>query len=127
MILGHVSGDDRELLQKYAGQCLLNDNLTQRMLILEGLGGSSKGAFVQTLRGVIGARNTYELRADHLNGRFEVGRMLGRTLLIGADVEPEFLSGPGASHLKSLVGGDPMEGETKGTPRHIALYILLLA
>jgi hypothetical protein len=44
-ILGHVEHDDRLLLQKYAGQRLLGRNLIQRILVLDGEGGASKGAF----------------------------------------------------------------------------------
>jgi len=47
-ILGHLPTDDRMLLQKYAGQCLLGRNLTQRFVILDGIAGASKGAFVST-------------------------------------------------------------------------------
>ena len=35
--LGHLEPDDRELIQKYGGQCLLGRNLTQRILILDGV------------------------------------------------------------------------------------------
>jgi putative DNA primase/helicase len=96
-ILGHVCEDDRLLLQKYAGQCLLGRNLTQRFGILDGVGASSKGSFVLTISGVIGQKNVYELRTNMLAERFEIGRMIGRTLLVGSDVKGNFLSRPGAS------------------------------
>jgi P4 family phage/plasmid primase-like protien len=114
-ILGHVEQDDRLLLQKYAGQCLLGRNLTQRILILDGEGGASKGAFVLIVRAIIGPSNAYELRTNHLEERFEIGRMVGKTLLLGADVRANFMAGPGASRLKALVGGDMLEAERKGS------------
>ena len=95
-LLSHVSDDDKIILQKYSGQCLLGRNLIQRFLILDGVGGSSKSAFVLVLNGIIGPQNSYELRTRHLGDRFEIGRMIGRTLLIGPDVKGNFLSVPGS-------------------------------
>ena len=121
-ILGHVAEDDKKLMQKYAGQCLLGRNLTQRFVILDGVGGSSKGAFVGVLNGVIGAKNVYELRPNLLHERFEIGRMIGRTLLVGSDVKGNFLSHPGAYRIKSLVGGDPLEAETKRSNQRFTVF-----
>jgi putative DNA primase/helicase len=45
-LLSHLPADDQLLLQKYSGQCLLGRNLSQRFVILNGVGGASKGAFV---------------------------------------------------------------------------------
>lgn len=122
LMLDHITPDDRELLQKYAGQCLLGRNIMQRFLILDGVGGASKGSFVLTIDGIIGQKNVYELRTRMLQERFEIGRMLGRTLLIGSDVRGDFLSHPGAHRIKSLVGGDPLEGEMKGSNQRFTIY-----
>jgi hypothetical protein len=64
---------------------------------------------------VVGSSNAYELRTDHLNERFEIGRMVGKTLLLGADVRANFMAAGGASRLKSLTGGDMLEAERKGS------------
>lgn len=122
LILGHVKEDDRRALQKYGGQCLLGRNLTQRFLILDGVGGASKGAFVGVLNGVVGPKNVYELRTAILAERFEIGRMIGRTLLVGSDVKGNFLSDEGAYRIKSLVGGDPLEAETKNSNQRFTIY-----
>ncbi len=114
-ILGHVEPDDRELLQKYGGQCLLGRNITQRITLLDGEGEASKSAYVQIVRGIVGPSNVYELRTRHLEERFEIGRMVGKTLLLGADVRANFMAGSGASRLKALVGGDTLEAERKGS------------
>ena len=58
--------------------------------------------------------NTYQLRTDCLNERFETYRYRGKTLLIGPDVRGDFLMERGASMLKVLVGGDPISAEGKG-------------
>jgi putative DNA primase/helicase len=118
-ILGHIEEDDRLLLQKYAGQCLLGRNLTQRFVVFDGEGAASKGAFVLVVRGIVGPSNAYELRTNHLGDHFEIGRMVGKTLLLGADVRANFMAGPGASRLKALVGGDMLEAERKGSNQTI--------
>jgi phage/plasmid-associated DNA primase len=121
-ILGHVCEGDRLLLQKYAGQCLLGRNLTQRFGILDGVGASSKGSFVLVISGVIGPKNVYELRTGMLAERFEIGRMIGRTLLVGSDVKGNFLSQPGAYRIKSIVGGDALEAELKGSNKRFTVH-----
>jgi phage/plasmid-associated DNA primase len=121
-ILGHLPPDNQTLMQKIAGQCLLGRNISQRLLILEGAGGSSKGAFILILAGIVGRSNIYELRPGLLDTRFEVGRMADRTLLIGPDVPGDFLSTEGSYRLKSIVGGDPMEAENKGSNTRKTIY-----
>jgi len=121
-LLGHISDDDKRILQKYAGQCLLGRNLIQRFLILDGIGSSSKSAFVLVLNGIVGPRNSYQLRTKHLDDRFEIGRMLGRTLLIGPDVKGNFLSVPGSYLIKALVGGDQLDAELKGSNGKFHIY-----
>jgi phage/plasmid-associated DNA primase len=48
-----------------------------------------------------------------LHERFELGSFIGRTLLLGADVNPKFFLSPGAEVLKALTGGDLMQAELK--------------
>src|SRR6478609_6687050 len=63
--------------------------------------------------GIIGATNVGTLRPDLLAERFELGRLLGKSLLYGADVPDNFLNCKGASVLKALTGGDPATLELK--------------
>jgi putative DNA primase/helicase len=121
-ILGHLPEDDRALLKKYAGQCLLGRNLTQRVGILDGVGGASKGAFILILSGIIGCKSVYELRTKWLGERFEIGRMIGRTLLVGSDVKGNFLYQEGANRIKSMVGGDALEAERKQSNNCFTVY-----
>ena len=107
--------DDRALLQYYVGQCLLGRNLTQTILLLHGPGGASKGTLSNIIQQLIGECNCYELRTEHLDERFELYRYIGRTLLYGADVEPEFLRTDGAHMLKKLVGDDIISPEGKNS------------
>lgn len=115
MLLGHLHGDDVEVLQKLAGQALLNHNLTQKVAILDGPGRSSKGAFVGVIRKIVGERNCAELRTKMLDQRFEAARVAGRSLLFGADVNDNFLNEVGASRIKAYTGGDLLDLEFKGT------------
>jgi len=109
-----LSEDDLDLLQRWCGQTLIGRNLAQSIIFLTGTAGGGKGAFIRVLRGIIGPQNMATLRSALLMNRFELGRFLGRTLLYGADVPPDFLNCGSASVLKSLTGGDPVTLEFKG-------------
>jgi putative DNA primase/helicase len=108
-----VHREDRVLLQKYAGMCLLGNNLVQRILILDGESARGKTQFANVVRGIIGRENVTELRTQFLGDRFETFRFLKKTLLVGVDVEPDFLSTKAASVMKGLVGGDWFDAEQK--------------
>ncbi|HTR40456.1 MAG TPA: phage/plasmid primase, P4 family [Pseudomonadales bacterium] len=107
--------DDIGLLQRWCGLGLIGRNISQVMLILSGTAGAGKGTFVRVLKGIIGEMNIGSLRTDQLSQRFEIGRLIDRTLLYGADVPANFLSHESASVLKSLTGGDPITVELKGS------------
>ncbi len=109
-----VTPDDAVLLQKYAGLCLLGNNLIQKFLILDGEPGRGKSTLVLVIRALVGQDNTTELRTKHLNERFELFRYLKRTLLTSVDVPGNFLSEKGAHVIKGLVGGDWFDAEQKG-------------
>ncbi len=105
--------DDVLLLRKIAGQIILGVNLAQKICILTGLEGRGKSTFVKVMQRVIGEVNCGELRTKHLAERFEVFRMLGKSLLVGNDVPGNFMMIEGAEVLKSLVGGDLKDAEPK--------------
>ena len=48
-----------------------------------------------------------------MSDRFEMYRLLGKTLATGRDVPSDFLRSKAAYNLKSLVGGDPISAEAK--------------
>jgi phage/plasmid-associated DNA primase len=114
-ILGHLDQSDVLLLQKAAGLCLLGRNLVQRFFVLDGVGGASKGAFIEVLKLVTGEENCGELRTEALTGRFEIARIANKSVLLGADVPGDFLSRPSAHRIKSMVGGDLLDCEIKGS------------
>ena len=114
LVLPAVHPEDVELLQKFAGLMLLGDNRAQRLLILDGEGGRGKTQFANVMQGLVGMPNVTQLRTKHLAERFELYRFLKKTLLVGVDVEADFLSTKGAAVLKGLVGGDWHDAEQKG-------------
>jgi len=114
LLLPAVHPDDAILLQKMAGQCLLGENLIQRFVILDGEPGRGKSQYGIVLQALIGRENVTQLRTDHLDERFELFRFLRRTLLVGVDVDADFLTSKGAPVIKGLVGGDWFDAEQKG-------------
>lgn len=114
LVIPAVHPDDVELLQKFAGMYLLGDNRAQRLLILDGEGGRGKTQFANAMQALVGMANVTQLRTKFLSERFELFRYLKRTLLVGVDVDPDFLTTKGAGVLKGLVGGDWFDAEQKG-------------
>lgn len=108
-----VHPEDVVLLQKYGGMCLLGNNLIQRMLILDGESARGKTQLANVIQAIVGRENATQLRTKWLGERFETYRFLKKTLLVGVDVEPDFLSTKGAAVLKGLVGGDWFDAEQK--------------
>ena len=108
-----VHVEDAVLLQKYAGLCLLGNNVIQRLLILDGESARGKTQLANVIQAIVGRENVTQLRTKWLAERFETYRFLKKTLLVGVDVEPDFLSTKGASVLKGLVGGDWFDAEQK--------------
>jgi P4 family phage/plasmid primase-like protien len=114
LVVPAVHPEDVELLQKFAGMFLLGYNRAQRLLILDGEAGRGKTQFANVMQGLVGMANVTQLRTKHLAERFEMFRYIKRTLLVGVDVEADFLSTKGAAVLKGLVGGDWFDAEQKG-------------
>jgi putative DNA primase/helicase len=108
-----VTPDNAVLLQKYAGLCLLGNNLIQKLLILDGKAGRGKSTLALVIHSLVGQINVTELRTKHLNERFELFRYLKKNLLVGVDVPGKFLSEKGAYVIKGLVGGDWFDAEQK--------------
>lgn len=114
LILRAMSKEDAELLQFYMGQCIMAHNHDQSFLLMTGTPGGGKSTTVNILESIIGDFNVTELRLEHMGSRFELQRLIGKTLLTGKDVRSNFLNTAGASKLKALVGNDPLTTETKG-------------
>ncbi len=114
MLVPAVHPEDVLLIQKYMGQCLLGTNLTQRLLILDGQPKRGKTQLANLIQGLVGMVNVTQLRTQHLHERFEIFAFLRKTLLVGVDVDADFLASKGATAIKGLVGGDWFAAEKKG-------------
>jgi phage/plasmid-associated DNA primase len=114
LVLPAVDSEDVDLLQKILGMALLGYNPAQRLLILDGESGRGKTQFANVMQGLVGRANVTQLRTKHLTERFEIYRYLKKTLLVGVDVDADFLTTKGAAVLKGLVGGDWFDAEQKG-------------
>ena len=106
--------DDIECIQLYVGQCLLGINLSQTFLMLTGTAGAGKSTLVNVIEAIVNRENCTELRLDLMADRFELYRLLDKTLLTAKDVKSNFLTSKGAYVLKALVGGDTKTAEAKG-------------
>lgn len=128
-LAGALEEDDIKLLQKWAGAVIMGVNHFQKILLVTGVGGAGKSVFALILEGVIGPENCIELRAANLGDRFEQGRFINKKLLLGLDVPLDFLSSPGAAHLKKLTGKDSISPELKGSksiPRIKGVFNVLI-
>ena len=114
----HVSPEDIEVMQKYAGQCLLGWNVSQTILLISGEAGTGKSNIVRLLENVLG-RGSYEgLRTSMLDRPFETSRFDGKSLLVASDQFSDALMKKGAHMLKALTGGDEGTTERKGENEH---------
>ena len=110
-----LSEDQISQLQLYLGQCLYGKNKSQTFLLLTGTAGSGKSTLATLVENLIGRPNFGSLRLGHTNGRFELGRLVGRNLITAKDVPPDFLSQNSGANLKALTGHDFMEVEFKNS------------
>jgi P4 family phage/plasmid primase-like protien len=116
-----LDDDDIALLQKYAGQCLIGRNLSQKFLLLRGTPGGGKSTLANVLEAIIGPYNAIQLRIRLLDERFEIAGFVGKTLLCGKDVPGNFLNSKSAYVLKALVGGDRLDAEQKNVKHRFEL------
>ena len=80
-----LSIEQIETLQKYCGMALLDYNLSQQFVILEGTAGGGKSIIAKIICDVIGEDNVATLRSAMLAERFEMSAFCGKTLLIAND------------------------------------------
>ena len=114
LVLMNLSEEDAKVYWQYVGLCLFGKNFPRRILVIHGLtSGTGKSVMVNLARKLVGGANCVELRTQHLESRFEMDRFMGKTLLLGPDVNADFLSNAGAQALLRLTGGDLITPETK--------------
>jgi hypothetical protein len=114
--------DQLLVVQKVLALYLTGENPLHKIVILDGEAGGGKTTLALVFQEIFGPRKAGSLRTSLLDERFELGRFYDKTLLIGADVGPQFLQESGAGALKKLTGGDYLEAELKTSNRVIELY-----
>jgi len=121
LLLSALPAEDVELLQIWAGGVLLGRNPAQRVLLLVGTAGGGKSTVIEVIEKVIGEQNVAQIRTQHLGKQFEMYKFLGKTLLTGKDVDPDFLNQKDAAIIKALVGNDLLDAEKKNGNEHFQL------
>lgn len=114
----HVSPEDIDVMQKYAGQCLFGWNVSQTILLISGEAGTGKSNIVRLLEMILGRGNYEGLRTSMLDRPFETSRFEGKSLLVASDQYSDALMKKGAHMLKTLTGGDEGTTERKGENEH---------
>jgi P4 family phage/plasmid primase-like protien len=110
-----LSPDDKSIARKMCGLMVSGRNRPQRIFILIGGGNTGKTTLGKIIEGLVGQENVVQLRTGQLDTRFELARLVNKTLAFGPDVHTDFLSSRSAHTLKSLVGGDPLTAERKNS------------
>lgn len=118
LIAACIPEEDIRLVRMYMGQVILGNNSSQRMLILSGEKNSGKSTIVNTIQSLMGRKNCTVLRAQKLNGNFETDDWIGKTCLVGEDVDANFLSCPGVGLLRRATGGSGIKVEYKGGAKY---------
>ena len=113
--------DHIAITQQWSGVCLMGRNITQRFMLFFGSAGSGKSTTTSIVERVIGLHNVTSLRTNQLLDRFEFHSFIGKSLLVAKDVPGDFMSNPGSTMIKQLVGGDILTAEGKGANNRIQL------
>ena len=119
LLESQVPGEDKSLIRRWMGSCVLEGNAAHRLIIFTGVGLSAKSTLVNLVVKLIGRHNVGALRTHLLNERFEIGRFHGKTLLTACDVPGTFLQHAAAQVVKKLVGHDYIPGEVKGVMKAV--------
>ena len=80
---------------------------------LHGVGGTGKGTFQTLLENLVGAENIASYKIDEKNGRFDTSILIGKSVVIGDDVQKDVII-KDTSIVFSLATGDPIRIEDKG-------------
>lgn len=105
--------DDRQMLLQYIGLCCTHDISQQKMLILNGLGGTGKSTLINLIQEVVGIQNISNVALTQFeNDRFASIDLMGKLMNACADLEIDALDN--TSVVKKLVGDDRVRGQFKG-------------
>ncbi len=104
--------DRINILQEWAGYCLMPDTSQQKFLAMEGEGGNGKSVFMAGLQAIVGPRNCSNIGLECLaQNEYDASETYGKLVNICADVgEIDKIS---EGNLKSFTSGDVMSFRRK--------------
>lgn len=102
-----ASGDDEvTTLLWQVIQASLNGSYSYRKSIwLKGVGNDGKGTYQRLIMNMVGAHNVASLKANEFSGRFAMASLVGKTVVIGDDVQAGIYLDD-SSNFNSVVTGD---------------------
>jgi P4 family phage/plasmid primase-like protien len=112
-ILPQEDADDnrQQVLQEFAGYCLLCDCRFQKFLIMLGPGGNGKSTIEHGLRAMLGDSNWEAIPLDVLGNEFRLMSLRGK--LANFSGELSYLSRVNEGLLKRVVSGEPIDVNRK--------------
>lgn len=103
---------DLEMLLEYVGYCMTVDTSLQKMLIIQGIGGTGKSTIVRMVTNAIGKENISNMSLQDLNERFNATNLFGKILNSCADIPSKAMEQ--VDVIKKITGEDRLKGEYKG-------------
>lgn len=76
-----------ELVRRWGGYCMTNDNSAEKFMFMYGRPSSGKGTLMDVLERVIGSRNIYSMRLESLGDGFSLYSTLGKTNIFMPDTQ----------------------------------------
>ncbi|MCI8950057.1 MAG: DNA primase [Lachnospiraceae bacterium] len=104
--------EDHITLWQYLGYCMTRDSCMQKMLFLQGDGGTGKSRIINLFQIIIGKKNFSSMSLHNLAERFYPSMLFGKILNACPDIKSEALMS--VDNIKKATGEDIMIYERKG-------------
>jgi P4 family phage/plasmid primase-like protien len=105
------SDADQDMIQCFAGNCLIMDVIYQVFLILHGQGSNGKGVLIEILTHLLGKENVSALALEDFGDKFRLMETYGKLLNVSADTAEIDKAHEGL--IKRWTGGDIIQFEAK--------------
>lgn len=118
-------GDDElvKLLWQIMNEAINPNRTRKKMVLLVGDGNNGKGTFQSLLENLIGRENISNIKPDQFGKEFYLASLDGKVCNIGDDISNKYLDE--VSDLMSVVSGDSIQVNVKGSQPYEARYKLL--
>lgn len=104
--------DDHITLWQYLGYCMTRDSCMQKMMFLQGDGGTGKSRIINLFQTIVGKKNYSVMSLHNLVERFYPSMLFGKLLNACPDIKSEALMS--VDNIKKATGEDVMIYERKG-------------